>query len=96
MVKPKEQAVVEAAQEEKALVRFTVELNYASLVELLAFLEELRAKLKAVGAVPVEAYFSMGAVVEARDPEAFQELKAWAKSLADPLGKNLGVSVYRG
>jgi len=95
MVNPKEQGAVEAAQEE-ALVRFTVELNYASLTELLAFLEELRAKLKEVGAVPVEAYFSMGATVEANSFEAFQKLKVWAKSLADPLGKNLGVSVYRG
>lgn len=96
MVKLQEDILArEEAGLEGGLVIFTVELSSASLLELLAFLEKLKAKLKEVGASATHASFGMKATVEAKDPKAFKELKAWARELANPLSEGLGVGVYR-
>jgi len=93
MVKVKEAVVQE--EEGRVLERVVVELGWARLPELLAFVEELKAKVKELGASVLEASFEMQAVVEGTSPGLVQELKAWAKELADPLGRSLGVSVRR-
>jgi len=93
MVKVKEAVVQE---EGRVLEQVVVELGWARLPELLAFVEELKAKVKELGASVLEAAFEMQAVVEGTSPDLVQELKAWAKELADPLGRSLGGSVRRG
>jgi hypothetical protein len=85
----------EGEDQAKGVYAVQVSLEGASLPQLLAFVELLRAKVRELGGYALNASFSLDAELEFGRPEAPELMKAWGKELADPLGADLGVSVRR-